>query len=92
MLFGACVLFYVRYSFSIPSQEIGLGNVSEITYFVLTGMQNLNSISKSLWKVLISNVICCLTHGAVNPEHSRLDYLFHSVFCVSWIFKETLKL
>jgi len=24
--------------FSIPSQEIGLGNVSEMTYFVLCGM------------------------------------------------------
>jgi len=28
----------VRFCFSIPSQEIGLGNVSEMTYFVLSGM------------------------------------------------------
>jgi len=28
----------VRFSFSIPSQEIGLGNVSEMTYFVWIGI------------------------------------------------------
>jgi len=28
----------VRFCFSIPSQEIGLGNVSEMTYFVSSGM------------------------------------------------------
>jgi len=27
----------VRFSLSIPSQEIGFGNVSEMTYFVLSG-------------------------------------------------------
>jgi len=29
--------FVVRFSFSIPSQEIGLGNVSEMTYIVSSG-------------------------------------------------------
>jgi len=33
--------------FSMPSQKIGLGNVSKMTYFVLSGMQNLNSINQS---------------------------------------------
>jgi len=33
----------VRFSFSIPSQEIGFGNVSEMTYFLSSGSQNLNS-------------------------------------------------
>jgi len=31
----------------MPSQKIGLGNVSKMTYFVLSGMQNLNSINQS---------------------------------------------
>jgi len=33
----------VRFSVSIPSQEIGLGNVSEMTYFVSSGTYNHNS-------------------------------------------------
>ena len=31
----------VRFSFSIPSQEIGLGNVSEMTYLVSSGHKTL---------------------------------------------------
>jgi len=37
LLFLECVHLFVRFSFSIPSQEIGLGNVSEMMYFVLSG-------------------------------------------------------
>ena len=36
MLLLCCVWF----SFSIPSEEVGLGNISEMTYFVSRGMQN----------------------------------------------------
>jgi len=38
----------VRFSFCIRSQEIGLRNVSEITYFVLSGTFNLNSMNQRL--------------------------------------------
>ena len=35
LLIGECVLLLCYgFSFSIPSQEIGFGNVSEMTYFV----------------------------------------------------------
>ena len=36
----------VRFSFSIPSQEIGLGNVSEMTYFVWSGCKTLTQSIK----------------------------------------------
>jgi len=39
----------VRFSFSIPSQEIGLGNVSEITYFVWSETWSLTRASIKLW-------------------------------------------
>jgi len=38
LLVNACFCC-VRFCFSIPSQEIGLGNVSEMTYFVLSGSE-----------------------------------------------------
>ena len=40
----------VRFSFSIPSQEIGSGNVSEMTYFVWSGTYKTTtqSISQSV--------------------------------------------
>jgi len=37
LLIDECMLCCVRFSFSIPSHEIGLGNVSEMTYFMLSG-------------------------------------------------------
>jgi len=48
VLHGAFDLF-----FSIPSQEIALGNVSEMTYFVLSGTQGHNSANHQLcgWQV-----------------------------------------
>ena len=41
-----CAFVVSGFSFSIPSQELGLGNVSEMTYSVSSGMQNLNSINQ----------------------------------------------
>ena len=46
-LMNACFCC-VRFSFTIPSQEIGLENVSEMTYFVPRETWNLNSISQSI--------------------------------------------
>ena len=37
ILIGECVHFYVKFSFSIPSQDFHLGNVSKMTYFVSSG-------------------------------------------------------
>ena len=39
----------VTFSFSIPSQEIGLGNVSEMTNFVSSGTWNHNSVNQWLF-------------------------------------------
>jgi len=33
-----CFCYSARFRFSIPSQKIGLGNVSKMTYFVTSGM------------------------------------------------------
>jgi len=51
----------VRFGFSIPSQEIGLENVSEMTYFVLSGTCSLNSVSQppcTLILLAIRHVLC----------------------------------
>jgi len=37
-----CVFVVLGFVFSIPSQETGLGNISEMTYFVSSGTYNLN--------------------------------------------------
>ena len=37
----------VRFHFSVPSQEIGFRNVSEMTYFVSSGTQSINPIEFS---------------------------------------------
>ena len=43
------VCFYcVWFSFSIPSQKIGLGNMSEMTYLVSSGTYNLNSVIRGI--------------------------------------------
>jgi len=42
----AFVVLGFVFCFPIPSQEISLGNVSKITCFVSSGMQNLNSINQ----------------------------------------------
>jgi len=34
---NVCALVVLGFVFSIPSQENGLGNVSEVTYFMLSG-------------------------------------------------------
>jgi len=36
---------------SIPSQEIGLGNISEMTYSMSSGTLNLNSVNQSRFVV-----------------------------------------
>ena len=45
----------VRFSFSIPSHEIGLGNISKVTCFVLSGTWSLNLIS--YWPFLLTSLI-----------------------------------
>jgi len=38
----------VRFSFSIPSQEISLGTSPDVTYFVSSGTYNLNSVNQAV--------------------------------------------
>jgi len=53
----AHILVFVRFSFSIPRQEIGLGNVSEMTYLMLSGTYNLNSVNLCV-KVCLCVCVC----------------------------------
>jgi len=45
------------FSFSLPSQEIGLGNVSEMTYFVSSGRSIKPQLNQSM-VVIVSGYIC----------------------------------
>jgi len=50
--------------FSMQNQEIGLGNISKMTYFVSSGMQNYNLITiDALMQLLVCAVKQVSIHG-----------------------------
>ena len=51
-----CAFVVFTFCFSIPSQEIGLENVSEMTYLVSSGTLNHNSINQACGMHLINLV------------------------------------
>jgi len=53
--------------FSMQNQEIGLGNVSKMTYFVSSGMQNYNLIIINI-DALRQLLVCAVKQGF----HTRL--------------------
>ena len=67
---NAC-FYCVRFCFSVPvpSQGIGLGNVSEMTCFVLSGTKNLNSVNEPHG----------IRYGRVSGCHKPLSYRNGSV-------------
>jgi len=69
-------LYCVRFSFSIQSQEIGLGNVSKMTCFVLSGTQHLKSVNQSITNISHSVVkvlqsACCVCVFCVCSHEKR---------------------
>ena len=64
----------VGFCFSIPSQEIGLGNVSRMTCFVSSGRWNLNSVNE-LWMHVMHDVAyfdCLLKVASVTSSEGFL--------------------
>ena len=64
------MMMMLGFVFFSASQEIGLQNVSEMTYFVLRGTENLNSISHCWERDLLP--LCHLYER--NVQHYCLQY------------------
>jgi len=69
-------------SYSIPSQEIGLGNVSEMTYFVSNGTQNHNSINNVLSLRLTRDLFAIASRTIQAPISETAELVVSSVLCV----------
>jgi len=81
----------VRFSFSIPSQEIGLGNVCKMTYFASSGTQKHNSINQCCCRdkqVFVGTMSFFVTQPTMslsgNPKHwPQPGKITHSLFSCS---------
>jgi len=78
----AFVVLGFVFCFPIPSQEISLGNVSKITCFVSSGMQNLNSANYLLLPTVLVQVQHSVGAGFVSTCCDNVTGGLYSYFDV----------